>query len=121
MLLPQEYVVQKFCQYAGYPRYSKRTNIWAGGCLICREGKSWGKKRRLNYRVKKNYMSCFNCGWHGNPTAFIQEVTGMSWQEINVESKEFDILPEDTITSNEPVTSTSLSLVIIPLLPVHKL
>ena len=55
MILPQEYVVQKFCQYAGYPRYSKRTNVWAAGCPICREGTSWGKKRRLNYRVKKKF------------------------------------------------------------------
>ena len=107
MILPQEYVVQKFCQYAGYPRYSKHTNVWAAGCPICREGTSWGKKRRLNYRVKKNYMSCFNCGWHGNPTVFIQEVTGMTWQEINAESKDYDILPEDAITSNTPTAKTT--------------
>ena len=112
MLLPQEYIVQKFCQYTGYPKYSKRTNTWAGGCPICREGKSWGKKRRLNYRVKKNYMSCFNCGWHGNPTTFIQEVTGMSYREISAESKDFDILPEDLIipdsTTRTPVDTDTL-------------
>lgn len=42
-LLPTEYVIQKFYQFAGYPKYKKGSNIYNGGCNQCKEGTSWGK------------------------------------------------------------------------------
>ena len=54
-IIPEGYVAEKFYQYAGYPKYKKLTNVYEAGCPICREGKSWGKKRRLYYVVKDNY------------------------------------------------------------------
>ena len=82
VILPEQYVVEKFCQHAGYPKYNKRANTWSGGCPMCREGSSWGKKRRLYYKLDKNYVFCFNCGWKGSTLQFIKEQTGLTINEI---------------------------------------
>jgi hypothetical protein len=89
VILPDQYVVEKFCQYGGYPKYNKRANSWMAGCPICREGSSWGKKRRLYYKLDKNYIFCFNCGWKGNSLNFIKHITGMTFSEIATESGEY--------------------------------
>ena len=89
-VISQEYITEKFFQYAGYPKYKKLTNVYEGGCPICREGKSWGKKRRLYYVVKDNYIFCHNCGWNGSPVKWIQEVTGKNYIEIVEECKDVD-------------------------------
>lgn len=88
--LPDQYVVEKFCQYTGYPKYNKRANVWSGGCPICREGSSWGKKRRLYYKIEKNYIFCFNCGWKGGTVEYIKHVTGMSYSDILNESNDYN-------------------------------
>lgn len=88
--LPEQYVAEKFCQYAGYPKYNKRTKVWAGGCPICREGSSWGKKRRLYYKQEKNYIFCFNCGFKGGTVEFIKQVAGMDVREILNEADNYD-------------------------------
>ena len=87
-VIPQEYIIEKFFQYAGYPKYKKITNVYEGGCPICREGKSWGKKRRLYFVVKENYIFCHNCGWSGSPVKWVQEVTGKNYYDIIQESKD---------------------------------
>ena len=89
-VIPQEYIVEKFYQYAGYPRYKKLTNVYEAGCPICREGKSWNKKRRLYYVVKEDYIFCHNCGWSGSPVKWIQEVTGKTYIDIINECKDID-------------------------------
>lgn len=98
LTIPDQYVVEKFCQYSGYPTFNKRSNAWMGGCPICREGKSWGKKRRLYYKLEKNYIFCFNCGWKGGTVEFIKHVTGLTFSEIVKESGEYDT---DNITAVE--------------------
>jgi hypothetical protein len=60
-----------------------------GSCPICREGKSWGKKRRLYYFFKDDYFYCQNCGQSHTPYFWIKEVTGMSWKEIKADVEEF--------------------------------
>ena len=89
-VIPQDYIVEKFFQYAGYPKYKKITNVYEGGCPLCREGKSWGKKRRLYFVAKENYIFCHNCGWSGSPLNWVQEVTGKNYIEIINECKEFN-------------------------------
>ena len=89
VILPDQYITEKFCQYSGYPKYNKRAKAWMAGCPICREGSSWGKKRRLYYKLEKNYIFCFNCGWKSNSLRFIQHVTGMSLPEITLESTNY--------------------------------
>jgi len=110
-LVPQEYVVEKFFQYAGYPKYKKITNVYEGGCPTCREGKSWGKKRRLYFVVKEDYIFCHNCGWSGSPVKWVQEVTGKNYVEIVQESKSFNSFTvphfekENDLTIAEPPPS----------------
>lgn len=93
-MIPQEYLIHKFYQYAGYPKHKKSTNIYEGGCCICREGSSWGRKRRLYYVVKRNRIYCHNCGWSGSAIDWVREVTGYTWAEIYKETEEYDLLPE---------------------------
>ena len=90
VILPDQYVIEKFCQYSGYPKHNKRTKVWTAGCPICREGTSWNKKRRLYYKVDKNYVVCFNCGWKGSTLDYIKHVTGLSFREIMKESNSYD-------------------------------
>ena len=93
MILPEEYVSQKFYQLAGYVKHKRYNNVYEGGCPICREGKSWGRKRRLYYIAKQNYIFCHNCGWTGDPVKFIQEVEGITFKEIIAEAKDYDVIP----------------------------
>ena len=114
MVLPEAYIVQKFYQYAGQPKYNRLAKTYQGGCPVCREGKSWGKKRRLFYVVKDNFLHCHNCGWHSNPMNWIIEVSTMSVSDIYKEADEYDYIPQD-VSSKEDINelakkSTSSSL-----------
>jgi hypothetical protein len=100
VILPREYIVQKFYQYAGYPKYKKTSNTYEAGCAICREGSSWLKKRRCYYLVDDNVICCHNCGWFGKPLRWIQEVSNQTYEELIREAKTYDILPTD-ITSDK--------------------
>ena len=100
MILPQEYIVQKFYQYAGYPKYKKSSNTYEAGCAICREGTSWLKKRRCYYLVDNNIICCHNCGWFSKPLKWIQEVSNQTYDEIIKEVKTYDILPTDISTDD---------------------
>jgi len=97
VILPQDYIVQKFYQYAGYPKYKKTVNTYEAGCPICREGKSWLKKRRCYYIVDDSVICCHNCGWYSKPLKWIQELTGQSYSEIVKEVSTYDILPTDIL------------------------
>jgi hypothetical protein len=101
VVLPEDYCIQKFLQLAGYPKPKHNGSIIEGGCPICKEGKSWGRKRRLYYMVKDGYVYCHNCGWSGDPFKFIQQQEGLTFNEILNESKDYDILPKDLDLNNE--------------------
>ena len=90
MRLPQEYIIIKFYQYAGYARYKKVSNIYEGGCPICREGRSWGRKRRLYYIVDNNAICCHNCGWYSQPLKWLLEVSDLSYNDVQSEIKTHD-------------------------------
>ena len=124
MILPQEYIVQKFYQYAGYPKYKKASNTYEAGCPICREGTSWLKNRRCYYIVDDNIICCHNCGWFGKPLKWIQEVTNQSYNEILKEVNTYDILPTDISTDEvkaSPVkTIHKLPLDCINLFDIHQ-
>jgi len=114
VIVPQAYVVQKFYQYAGYPKYKKYTNTYEAGCPICREGKSWMRKSRCYYIVDDDYICCHNCGWASKPLRWIQEVSGLSFKEIINEVGAYDILPVDInkeeYTSKKTFESETLPL-----------
>lgn len=101
MDIPQEYIVQKYYQYAGYPRFKKLSQTYEAGCPICREGNSWLKKRRCYYLLDKNVICCHNCGWYGSPVKWIQEVSGLTIGEILKEAGTYDILPVE-LKDDEP-------------------
>ena len=75
MLLSEDYIVSKFYQYAGYPKYNRLSKAYNGCCPTCREGSSWGKKRRLYFVTRKNLIFCHNCGISMRPAKWIQKVS----------------------------------------------
>lgn len=88
MNLPESYVIHKFYQHAGYPRYKRVNSTYEAGCPICREGKSWGRKRRLYYIPKSDIICCHNCGWYGGSVKWIQELENISYNDIILQLSE---------------------------------
>lgn len=106
MILPQEYIVQKYYQYAGSPKFKKATNTYEASCPICREGKSWGKKRRCYYLVSDSIICCHNCGWYSSALNWIIQVSGQTYHEICKEVLQYDILPLDLMSEKVEVKKT---------------
>ena len=84
--LPTQYVLNKFYAYAGEPVHNKYNNIYNGSCCVCREGKSWLKKKRLYFYPDSNSFYCFNCSKSWNAYNWISQVTGLSKDEIEIEA-----------------------------------
>ena len=99
MVIPEEFIIQKFYQHAGYPRYVKSTNTYMGGCPVCREGSSWGRKSRCYYIPKDTAICCHNCGWYGKPLNWVMEVEGIDFQQVvkQVEDCDYEYGIEDKI------------------------
>jgi len=109
--LPDEYIVQKFYENCGAPAHNKYNNTFQGSCAVCREGKSWLKKRRCYYIPKNNNIFCHNCGWSGTPLRWIQEVCRVTIREIEQEIKHMDVFDASAVT--QPVQP----VIDIPTLP----
>ena len=88
--ISEAFVVTKFYQYAGGVRHNRHQHTFNGSCPICREGKSWLKKKRTYYLPKKNIICCHNCGWYGSPFNWIKEVGGYSVPDLLKEIKKDD-------------------------------
>lgn len=112
MVLSETYIVSKFYQYAGYPKYNRISKVYYGCCPSCREGSSWGKKRRLYYVPKDNNIYCHNCGINMRPIKWIQHVSNLTYGEIMTEIKDYN---EDTVEIVD--TKFKEKDVIIPPLP----
>ena len=80
--LPKEYIIQQYYQYAGFPKHNIGNDSYVASCPTCREGKSWGRKRRLFYIPKNNIIHCHNCVKSWNPINWIMEQSGLSYKEI---------------------------------------
>jgi hypothetical protein len=98
--IPEEYTVSKFFQYIYQPRFNKFNNTYQGGCCICREGGSLGKKRRCYYIPKNDNIFCHNCGWSGKPIKWVKEVSGKTDAEIIDEIRQY-VDDQDTIEVSE--------------------
>lgn len=98
MDLPLQYVVDKFYQYVGIPRFKRFTNVYEGSCPVCREGKSFLKKRRLYFIVSENRLYCQNEQRSWSPIEWIKEVSGLTYYEILEEASEFDESIDDIIS-----------------------
>lgn len=83
MELPQSYIIDKFYLYS--TKVTESHTYLNGCCPICREGKSWGKKKRLFYFKKDDYFYCHNCARGWEPFFWIKEASGMSFKDIKEE------------------------------------
>lgn len=110
IVLPEEYIIQKFLQYAGAPKHNRFNKTFVGSCPICREGKSWLKKQRCYYIPKNNNIYCHNCGWSSTPLSWIQEVSRMTILDIKGELENYSAPVEELETNNsiELVASNTL-------------
>lgn len=107
--IPEEYVIQKFYQHAGYPKYVKTTNTYMGGCPICREGKSWGRKSRCYYIPGDSVICCHNCGWYGSTINWILEVEKITYQQMMQQIDDCDYeygIPSSNNVTEKPTTET---------------
>lgn len=107
MVIPEQYIIQKFYQHAGYPKYVRSTNTYMGGCPICREGNSWKRKSRCYYIPKTTSICCHNCGYYNKPVNWIMEVEGIQFKEVvaQIESGEYEYgIQEDTQTVYRPTS-----------------
>jgi hypothetical protein len=94
LVLPENYVVSKFFEIGPYPIQNEYNNTYQCCCPICKEGKSFGKKRRCFYIPSNDLIFCHNCGWSSKPLTWILKVSGMSMSEVSdeVTQGEFDML-----------------------------
>ena len=88
--IPSNYLLEKFYTYAGGPAYNKFTKTYNGSCPICREGKSWLKKKRLFFYPTTSSFFCFNCSKSWNAYTWLYQVTGMTRDEIEAEIRSGD-------------------------------
>jgi len=101
MLIPQNFVIQTFFQYAKRPVYKKTANTYNAECPYCHEGKSTGKKRRFFYIPEDDHLFCHNCGESKNGLEFVKEMTHMSVSEILAESGSHADTVEDLIKKSD--------------------
>jgi len=90
MNLPEEYVISKFYEYGYRVKFNRFSNTYYCACPICREGKSFHKKRRCFYIPKKNLIFCHNCGWSSRPYNWIKQVSQLTDREIFRELEDGD-------------------------------
>lgn len=103
MEIPDSYVVEKFYQYAGKPAQNKISNVHYGCCPICREGKSWGRKKRLFLLDDGQHICCHNCGFYGDVFKFVYEAGGVKYHDVIQEIKqgEFHFLTDVNFANEE--------------------
>jgi hypothetical protein len=101
MFLTEDYIISIFYEYAYQPKHNRYNKTYQGGCPICREGGSLGKKRRCYYIPKNDNIFCHNCGWSSKPLAWIKRVSNKTDLDIiNELRNKDDIIPE---LKEEPV------------------
>jgi hypothetical protein len=91
MTIPESYILNKFFSYSGDPEHKKYENVYNAGCPICREGASWGSKKRLYYYPTSKSFYCFNCSRSWNALNWICEVSDSSPDEVFSEIKDDNI------------------------------
>jgi len=81
--LPTDYIVSKFYELGYKVSYQKYSNVYNSCCPLCKEGKSWGRKKRCFYVPEKDNIFCHNCGESLKPYNWIRKVSGMSDEDIS--------------------------------------
>lgn len=83
--IPDQYIVSKFFQYTGFPVYKPVIRGYNACCPVCREGNSWGKKKRLFYFPHKEQLFCHNCSKGWTPASWLKQVCNLTVQDIKAE------------------------------------
>ena len=91
IVIPEQYVVNVLYENVYKISYNKYTKTYNGCCPICKEGGSWGKKKRFYYIPNKELAYCHNCGYSKKALTFVTEVTNKPLHIIANEIKDFDI------------------------------
>lgn len=101
--LPRDYVAKKFVELGYKVRYQRIDDTYNSCCPICREGRSWGKKKRCWYVPQKDLIYCFNCGWSSRPLKWIMEVGGLSYHDVmkEIETGDFSYINVDSMKHYE--------------------
>jgi hypothetical protein len=84
--LPENYILSKFYSLAGEPTFRKFDGNYNASCPICREGKSWLKKKRLYFYPTTSSFYCFNCNKSWNAFNWIKESSNLTKEEIELEA-----------------------------------
>ena len=82
MLPPEAYVIQKCLSTAHTPTYNRHSKTYIAGCPVCKEGKSFGKKKRLHFYTKTLSFYCFNCNRSWTAYAWLKEACNLSYKEV---------------------------------------
>ena len=88
--LPESYVLNKFMSYSIEPEFKKHNRQYNAACPVCKEGKSLGKKKRLWYYPDTSTFHCFNCNQTWSALNWIKKITGMSYEDIQIDLSEND-------------------------------
>ena len=109
---PTDYVVSKFYEFGYRPQHNTSQNTYQCCCPICREGKSWGRKKRCFYIPENDNIFCHNCGWSSKPYKWIKEVSGMSFNQIvdEIEKGNFGMINVMDLEEKEEKPKTTSSL-----------
>jgi len=108
--VPEQFVVQKFYECVSHPSYNKLAKTYQGSCPFCKEGSSFGKKRRLFYIPKDEYAFCHNCGYSKKAFGFLCDLTGLPFNMLIAEIKKGtnEIVPVKTEEPKVLVVNKSL-------------
>ena len=115
MQFPREYIGFKFLQLSPHSYYSNFNNKYIGACPLCREGNSFGKKRRCAYIPEIEYITCLNCGDNMSPISWIMRVSGSTFYEVLEDFKSFASTENVEISSSN--SNEEPKKTIIPDLP----
>lgn len=113
IILPVQFVANKFYQYSSKVKYHKMNNSYRGTCPTCHEGGSLGYKTRLNYYANDDLILCYNCQKTWNSLNWIKEVSGNSFKQIMAEVRDgdfehFESVNYDEITESKPKNEQTL-------------
>ncbi len=91
IVIPEQYTIRILYENIYKISYNKYSHSYNGCCPICKEGKSWGKKKRFFYIPKKDLAYCHNCGYSKKTLKFITDITHKSLHEIINEVRNLDL------------------------------
>ena len=111
IVVPEQYTIQVLYENIYKITYNKYSHSYNGCCPICKEGSSWGKKKRFFYIPKKDLAYCHNCGYSKKTLGFLLDITNKPLHFLINEIKKFDVeiqLPVKEVKEEKKVIDKSL-------------